>query len=1132
MASATTPPLTLPHSDACPQMRPSLWPAAAQGRERLKITAEDRLRRTRSIASSHHTTSSGHHRDSTSTDPFATKQQAEVAALEAYNRAHRYDNQACRPAAHLQRRRSQTTGRTEGSFFEDARLGRRRSTSTKGESRPPQSRRSQQPPTVNENATDSAGEERVVTRKRSVIPPSSAVTQSQRENLTVPSTTSQRTRKPQSVYADGSPVPRRPVPLAQRSSTLQLSSTPASEHTDGLGIDTAHLSDFGEPTVTAHPFEPIRPSIRETQTDEEILTLARDRCLQDFQQKRVRERKSFILAPFQKRRATNHFTTSDSSYDTTLPSFNCAGDGTRASLPPASISFPLVPVTITKSATKPRNLSETLKGRLRKVFRKASSAPSGLPPQHVQAKHSHYGTSEEAPLTVPKEVADPFVSVSEDTLVAAAEQTVASTNSRSSGAQSRGAQSRVTSWATSTAAGTCKSRAEAAQLGSVEEHGGLVRSNSISTLRKAKSFFGKPAHNRLRRPSKAELSTSEESQGLYNALQQRMKPAKRTPTPDDEYTGDGTEDRHSSVSSGLAGLPSQQKANDTVTVSSNKRYSTPTIRSVTPDPQAYKHRICSPVEEVLSPAYVTEDHVPRRVPVDERGEAPSEQTLLQRRRAIKAPAPSHEQLQRRMEKSRNRWQSPLDELSPHPARADMDENPYELRSLNQSVQQPKAHNDLPHHAKIGEQVDLTGRGAMLSPSVYSRASDGSSPQLFVPVEDSGMVVTITGREVKSYAISPPKPETKQRPAQTSGQWRRWLSDEMSGFKTAGEDFSLAQAFLDEDAADRSVSTSAEQKGQGDQAQRTSIVPPIDGRPASTTISARPDSTATGRPRASSRRSSFMNERYPIVDSVRNSSGESITSKNVRSRAGSSSDREQTIQSIPNRQTQRHAVSRNRVVTSRASIAQMQSVPKDQSAKDPEDIDHTMSGALPPHDDHIATRSIKHSAPPSDHQAKKANKHKSAYELRANYKSSSTGRSTPLEIRRRPTPGDTVNMLEDNTIRNISAGPYASNHVPAARKPSTHGHHAINDNKENTSPAADTGSGLPALSSSEWLAAGAPNKSRTPSAVHPAYRKRSVSRYSPPKGTSSTGAGDKGSPAQRMASEWLEKRSRESTPAFV
>ncbi|TKA62830.1 hypothetical protein B0A55_11397, partial [Friedmanniomyces simplex] len=403
---------------------------------RSNSKAGDRLRRTQSTTSSHHTTSSGHHPDSTSTnDPFATRQQAEVAAVEAYNRARRYEDQASRPSAQLQRRRSHATGRTEGSYFEDARLGRRRSTSTKGESRPPQSRRSQQPPTVIENTTDSAGEEKVITRKRSVIPPSSTATQTRREQLTVPSTTSQRTRKPQSVYADGSPVPRRSAPLAQRSSTLQLSSTPVSEHTDGYGGNLSHLSDFGEPTATAHTFDSFRPSIRETQTDEEILALARDRCLQDFQQKKVRERKSFILAPFQKRRATNHFTTSDSSYDNTLPLFNYTIDVAHASLTHASEPFPLVPVTITKSATKSRNFSETLKGRIKKAFRNASRAPSGLPAQHVEAKHSHYGISEDAPLTVPRKIADPFVVIAENTPTATAEQQTASTNSRSSGGQ-------------------------------------------------------------------------------------------------------------------------------------------------------------------------------------------------------------------------------------------------------------------------------------------------------------------------------------------------------------------------------------------------------------------------------------------------------------------------------------------------------------------------------------------------------------------------------------------------------------------------------------------------------------------------------------------------------------------------
>ena len=46
-------------------------------------------------------------------------------------------------------------------------------------------------------------------------------------------------------------------------------------------------------------------------------------------------------------------------------------------------------------------------------------------------------------------------------------------------------------------------------------------------LRKKGSFFGGPVRNRLHRGSKAELAgSSEESAGLYNALQKRIRPFK------------------------------------------------------------------------------------------------------------------------------------------------------------------------------------------------------------------------------------------------------------------------------------------------------------------------------------------------------------------------------------------------------------------------------------------------------------------------------------------------------------------------------------------------------------------------------------------------------------------------------
>ena len=137
--------------------------------------------------------------------------------------------------------------------------------------------------------------------------------------------------------------------------------------------------------------------------------------------------------------------------------------------------------------------------------------------------------------------------------------------------------------------------------------------------------------------------------------------------------------------------------------------------------------------------------------------------------------------------------------------------------------------------------------------------------------------------------------------------------------------------------------------------------------------------------------------------------------------------------------------------------------------------------------------------------------KSAYELRANYRNSKTGRSTPIEVHRKTAE---ANLMEDNTIRNISNGPYAA---ASPRIPSV--------NQENTRPP------LPAVSSSEWLATGGAVKKRK-------EVKKATSMYIQPltsRDSLRVGGfnGATRSPGQRMVTSWLDdRRSKENTPAFV
>lgn len=162
-------------------------------------------------------------------------------------------------------------------------------------------------------------------------------------------------------------------------------------------------------------------------------------------------------------------------------------------------------------------------------------------------------------------------------------------------------------------------------------------------------------------------------------------------------------------------------------------------------------------------------------------------------------------------------------------------------------------------------------------------------------------------------------------------------------------------------------------------------------------------------------------------------------------------------------------------------------------------DPVMSGAIPNKDP--LPRS--HLSPPTHY------KHKSAFDLRAKYKSNLTSASRPVEVRRKTTAPLTVAVFEDNTIQNISAGPYASSSN-------------ANVNKENTPPHIADDGNLPALSSSEWLAGPTSNK-RDP---------KSRPKSSPPKTVGLAGNGREGSPGQRMVTGWLEGRKGKGGDADV
>lgn len=1067
---------------------------------RSQSSAGERLRRAKSTSSAHMTSSGGYQHSSTSIDPFVIRQNAETAAVEAYQRAKELREpvvpQAYRPVPpKLQRRRSQVTGKTEGSHFEDARLGRRKPTVKRHETRETKPDHSRYLPSETQPSEACDGNIEI-TRKRSVIPPGSTSGYSLHDPSSATTTNRSARRRSQVAYDDSSPTPPSEARALVRSNAHSLA-----------------------PVSQPHPTNSPKPSVRETKTDDNILALAQSHCAPTSQSKKLRERKSLIFAPFQKRCATKNSSNNERKYDTLLPPFNYADED----LPPPPPIPPTPPIYVAPEFTvsqerKSRTLSNSLKVRFKNVFRKVANLQAEIPAQHIEATQLHCPliTPLSTPTVQPEEQEDPFIAVNGgDASYLTVQEHCSDPHSRYSSDEQSIAKSRVTSWTNSTTAGTWSSHNGAVNDATVDEAGRLQRSDSKSTLKKATSFFGRPVRNKLRRASKINLVASEESTGLYSALQERI----RHVDSDSHATISDTGSQSVRTASALDTLPSRQKAD--CTISSRNGWPSQTIRSVTPDPTAYRLDIPSPVAEVLSPDVSRPRSRQDDLPVES-----TPRSHLQRRPATKAPTPSRDQIERRIERSKNRWQSPLDQLSlsaSPPSRHALEGNPYEMQSLSRTLQQTFS-NDLPHHARISDQQPNAERDDVLSPSVYSRGTNGESPRPDTPGIQNGTIVTITGREVKSYTISPSKlDQPREKHIYASQDWRRWLSDEMNGWdgSSAPQDLPVSQNGV---KGSNTSNNAAQYKSADSRASSES--------PALGALATRAQPRET-RPPASSRLSSYMNERYPMMDTGRNSSDQSV---DRRSRLSSSAESRPTTsdsnvrpsvmqerKSSGESKTLKSALVRQRVVTKPRSIAQLNNSLSTERADGMCDRAHsatiTANTHAPTSQDSINTVSNWRPAP--------TKRPKSALDLRANYKSGFNSVTKPLEVRRKGYNGEVYNILEDTTICNISAGPYAASPNEA--------------DKENVQPhAASEQAALPALSSSEWLSAGSNKKPGDVVAVHPAYRNRSGSRYSPSRsgnGTPTAGLqvanGGGGSPGHRLATSWLDGRKpKEGSPAFV
>lgn len=756
-----------------------------------------------------------------------------------------------------------------------------------------------------------------------------------------------------------------PDPVSARSSNLP--DTPYRSALEALNDST--LSDISESRISSTS----RRQTRDLQTDDDIKAAAWDAYLQGFQKKEIHEKKSFV-DPIRRRFTKSPVPMPSIQFDNSVPPYNCASDSEDLYSTMPSIEIP--PIQIPKPGAsmklrKKRAVSDSLKEKFKRLLGRPKRTQSQFPVQHVEAKNLHFDVykTEEDSTSVGPEFSvslprSPFSSLG------------ACSNTKS----------RVTSWSNST------NSAHGKRLPSIEESIATEQPSYVSKV-SSPSLLGRKLRLPKRRSSQTGLfRTSDDNHSLYTALRKRIDGSKGS-TNSKGFT-------NAVVTPAI--LVEDSTAKQTNVLHAKSPVSAPTadtIRAVTSDeatPEPPTRPAPSP------PANVTRKSSwwSLAISKNNHGSARGTKSLRMKNHFPSGPtAPSKEQIATRIEKTKNRWQSALEDHSPSVSQARdyclKGVNPYRLGALEDR----DVSNSLPGMAQHDVPAGPLANGAdrhdirhhVISPSVYSRASECRSASPDAGLD--GMFITITGREVKRYPLdSPPRPiNTSTYVPKASHEWKAWLSKEL-------EDLNMASAPEELNLSGKRCSPCSTPDVLAGPGSGPAIQPPKARRPG-----------------LRSRSSSVMNERYPMIDTGRppsRTSGQktnpsSAKSSGQRTASGSAPSESENTSSQSDRLTDTDQM----IPPARSKLRE-----------------HQSTSALSNGRSKLAARAARHNYVLTSTESDSAGREdtikapKSALDLRATYRSNRSLEPADINIRRKPAASP---MFEDHTLHKISEGPYAA-----------------------------------------------------------------------------------------------------------
>jgi hypothetical protein len=672
------------------------------------------------------------------------------------------------------------------------------------------------------------------------------------------SVTSQQIRKARSMYyassvQTGSPIARPPAKYLTTPPAVNLS--PANDP------PLVHLS-----ARTLRPSPLAGPRMPVTVGPDSTLDKVRDEYLQGFQQKAVKHKPSMFLAPFKKRQDKGNdkekrHTSGAKSFSTIsqqTPDESTTEIATNDFLPPPEIR-------------EKRSFSGSLKSKFKKVFRRTSAKSTVLPVQQIEASRDYFHPSQFSAPSREEVYAIPVPD--EETLQRVRSRTPSLENplpayigsgsrssSNGSGRSNRSlhseanathvSASRVTSWGTSSTSDTLTQRA-IKRMTVIHESKDSIGSEAdrVASLNAAKrKSLPLPPLASFRDPMPMESLTEEsmtpvDPKRVFSALMREMgtsksvqassSPTERTPGAESDVFESSTtklhfqtRELHSSGSRHLRSsidldqrppsrrpATSQSAQSKTSTLRSFGRAIRSTIRTVTPagqrsspDPDA--------ATSVRSAVRFAEgdEQIPSSATTSESDDSANEFDRAEEDCRTQVFTPSASQIEKRVERAKDRWKTPLEEAEYLQFPRETDRT-YDVTNLAQhtceSIKQserprpdtPGIGEDNPHRLATPKvSVSPAPRATMtpLSPSIYSRNTDGVSilPNDSVMsfggaselerAHNGGSAVILTSQSVRSYVVGTPSPH---RPGETrnSRDWRAWLSHEVSSIELSSQE---------------------------------------------------------------------------------------------------------------------------------------------------------------------------------------------------------------------------------------------------------------------------------------------------------------------------------------------------------